>query len=93
MNIKSSICGIQHACIKFFNFPYNYKNRVLACFQTRPAFFHCSERVKVISMKHVMQKTLHDISPPHADYVTAIHGMKFYLMRTDGSIIMGNRGN
>ena len=21
---------------QFFNFPYNYKNRVLACFQTRP---------------------------------------------------------
>ena len=36
MNIKSSICGIQHTCTNFFNFPYNYKNRVLACFQTRP---------------------------------------------------------
>ena len=23
---------------QFFNFPYNYKNRVLACFQTRPQF-------------------------------------------------------
>ena len=22
---------------QFFNFPYNYKNRVLACFQTRAA--------------------------------------------------------
>ena len=22
---------------QFFNFPYNYKNRVLACFQIRPA--------------------------------------------------------
>ena len=22
---------------QFFNFPYNYKNRVLACFQTRPS--------------------------------------------------------
>ena len=38
MNIKSSICGIQHTCINFLNFSYrfNYKNRVLACFQTRP---------------------------------------------------------
>ena len=37
-----TICGIQ----QFFNFPYNYKNRVLACFQTRPIlllfFFICS---------------------------------------------------
>ena len=39
MNIKSSIGGIQHTCINFFNFPYNYKNRVLACFQTRPQHF------------------------------------------------------
>ena len=23
---------------QFLNFPYNYKNRVLACFQTRPKF-------------------------------------------------------
>ena len=22
---------------QFFNFPYNYKNRALACFQTRPS--------------------------------------------------------
>ena len=36
MYIKSSICGIQHTCI-IYNFPYNYKNRVLACFQTRPS--------------------------------------------------------
>ena len=26
---------------QFFNFPYNYKNRVLACFQTRPYQFEC----------------------------------------------------
>ena len=37
MYMKSSICGIQHTCIKFFYFPYNYKNKVLACFQTRPS--------------------------------------------------------
>ena len=34
--MKSSICGIWHTCFNFFYFPYNYKNRVLACFQTRP---------------------------------------------------------
>ena len=40
MNIKSSICGIQHTCINFLIFlMYNYKNRVLACFQTRPVVF------------------------------------------------------
>ena len=44
MNIKLSICGIQHTCINFFYFPYNYKNRVLACFQTRPAF--CQHRME-----------------------------------------------
>ena len=30
--------GIQHTSIGFF--PYNYKNRVLACFQTRPAIYY-----------------------------------------------------
>ena len=41
MNIKSSICGIQHTCINFLiflSYRFNYKNRVLACFQTRPGF-------------------------------------------------------
>ena len=37
MNIKSSICGSYPTYVyQFFNFPYNYKNRLLACFQTRP---------------------------------------------------------
>ena len=27
---------------QFFNFPYNYKNRLLACFQTRMDFFIAS---------------------------------------------------
>ena len=26
---------------QFFNFPFNYKNRVLACFQTRPEDWKC----------------------------------------------------
>ena len=29
---------------QFLNFPYNYKNRVLACFQTRPTF--CQHRME-----------------------------------------------
>ena len=28
--------AVSNIRVSFFNFPYNYKNRVLACFQTRP---------------------------------------------------------
>ena len=37
MNIKSSNLWYPAYVYQFFSFPYNYKNRVLACFQTRPA--------------------------------------------------------
>ena len=39
---------------QFFNFPYNYKNRLLACFQTRPresfelTYQNCSIQIAVI---------------------------------------------
>ena len=43
MSIKSSLNKVSNirviATINFFNFPYYYKKRVLACFQTRPQ--HC----------------------------------------------------
>ena len=48
MNIKSSICGIQHTCIIFSNFPYNYKNRVLACFQTRPKYPNSGAKYRMV---------------------------------------------
>ena len=35
MSIKSSINEVSNIRVLFY-FPYNYKNRVLACFQTRP---------------------------------------------------------
>ena len=38
MYIKSSFFSVSNIRVSIFNnFPYNYKNRVLACFQTRPA--------------------------------------------------------
>ena len=38
MSIKSSINKVSNIRVLLFHFPYNYKNRALACFQTR-AFF------------------------------------------------------
>ena len=35
MSIKSSMNEVSNIRVLFY-FPYNYKNRVLACFQTRP---------------------------------------------------------
>ena len=35
MSIKSSINDVSNILV-FFYYYYNYKNRVLACFQTRP---------------------------------------------------------
>ena len=35
----------------FFYFPYNYKNRVLACFQTRPHVFGCGLQVYVADVE------------------------------------------
>ena len=40
---------------QFFNFPYNYKNRVLACFQTRP---HISGNERKMSAFQTMMTEL-----------------------------------
>ena len=37
--MKSSICGIQHTCINFFYFPYNYKKECWPVFKQDPCFF------------------------------------------------------
>ena len=44
----------------FFNFPYNYKNRVLACFQTRPLF---SNNFSSPDSIHRLQYVHRDIKP------------------------------
>ena len=44
MSMESSINKVSNIRV-FFYFPYNYKNRVLACFQTRPGQHYATTHV------------------------------------------------
>ena len=42
---------------QFFNFPYNYKNRVLACFQTRP------EKTIMVLLRYIINYSATKLHP------------------------------